>query len=65
MIVCRDDFLGFPDFSDWCGDMGRISLFRAVIWLDTGQIELARVYAALMAAISGAMPMIFMTRIRL
>ena len=45
--------------------MGRISLFRAAIWLDTGQIELARVYAALMAAISGAMPMIFMTRFRL
>ena len=64
-MACRGGFPGFWDLSGWCGLMGRIWQLGAAIRPDTGATCNDEGAYALIAAISGAMPMMFMTRLRL
>ncbi len=64
-VLLRDGFSGFGDLRRWRGVMGRILGSVRRYERRRTQIDADKPYAALMAAISGAMPMMFMTRLRL
>ncbi len=65
-MIYRGVFCGFVDWFGSRGLVSRILPFRAAIWPDRGANgREASAYATLIAAISGTIPMMFMTRLRL
>ena len=64
-MICRDGVSGFGDLCGECGLMGRFLRFRAAIGPDAGAKSSEGGAYAPIAAISGVVPMMFMTRLRL
>ncbi len=64
-MICRDGFPGFGYLFGSRGLAGRLLPFRAAMAGYRRKFEPTSAYAVLIAAISGPLPMMFMTRLRL